>query len=65
MAKNDIYNEPKIVNFPNMTVRVFRPILTEDERAKRMKNIHDAAARLLLSVEASEIKKRGGSNVLQ
>ena len=63
MAKNDIYNEPQIVNFPNMTVRVFRPILTEDERSKRMKNIHDAAARLLLSVE--ENKKRGDADVLQ
>lgn len=54
MAKNDIYNEPQIVKFPNMTVRVFRPILTEEERTKRMKRIHDAAARLLLSVQAAQ-----------
>lgn len=55
MAKNDIYYEPQIVNFPNMTVRVFRPILTEEERTKRMKKIHDAAARLLLSVQATKM----------
>ena len=54
MAKNDIYSEPQIVNFPNMTVRVFRPILTEEEKAKRMKTIHDAAARLLLSVQTAK-----------
>lgn len=54
MAENDIYSEPQIVNFPNMTVRVFRPILTEAERSRRMKNIHDAAARLLLSVEENK-----------
>jgi hypothetical protein len=29
------------------TVRVFSPILTDDERAKRMKSIHNAAAVLL------------------
>lgn len=62
MARNDVYNEPQIISFPNMTVRVFRPILSESERAKRMKSIHDAAARLLLSVE--ENKKRGDTNVL-
>ena len=62
MAENDVYSEPQVVSFPNMTVRVFRPILTEAERSRRMKNIHDAAARLLLSVE--ENKKRGDTNVL-
>lgn len=54
MAKNDIYSEPQIVKFPGMTVRVFRPILTDEERAKRMKRIHDAAARLLLSVQTAK-----------
>ena len=54
MAKNDIYNEPQIVKFPGMTVRVFRPILTDEERAKRMQRIHDAAARLLLSVQTAK-----------
>ena len=57
MAENDIYSEPQIVTFPNMTVRVFRPILTEAERSRRMKIIHDAAVLLLLSVE--ENKKKG------
>lgn len=28
-------------------IRVFRPVLTEEERERRMKRIHDAAASLL------------------
>jgi len=53
MAKSkDVYGEPIIFEFPNARVRVFRPILTEEERARRMKAIHKAAADLLLSVEA-------------
>lgn len=34
-------------DFPNAHVRVFRPILTEEERARRMKIIYDAAKALL------------------
>lgn len=43
----DTYGEPIIFNFPNATVRVFRPILTPEERERRMKIIHNAAADLL------------------
>ena len=51
MKKADTYNEPIILEFPNATVRVFRPILTDEERKRRMKRIHDAAAELIKSVE--------------
>lgn len=37
-------------------IRVFRPVLTEDERARRMKRIHDAAERLLKDVERTKRK---------
>ena len=49
MAKpcTDVYEEPIIFNFPGAIVKVFRPILTEEERARRMKILHDAAADLL------------------
>lgn len=47
MKTADTYNEPIIFEYPNATVRVFRPILTQEERDRRMKNIHDAAAALL------------------
>lgn len=47
MKTQDTYGEPIIFNFPNATVRVFRPILTPEERERRMKIIHNAAADLL------------------
>ena len=40
-----------ILEFPNAKVRVFRPILSAEERERRMKIIHDAAADLLKSIE--------------
>jgi hypothetical protein len=43
----DTYEEPKIIAFSNMVVRIYRPILTPDEKEKRMKSIRNAAARLL------------------
>lgn len=52
----DTYGEPTIFEFPGMIAKVYRPILTEEERTRRMKKIHDAAARLL--VHADEVKKR-------
>jgi len=45
----DIYEEPIIFTYPNTTVRVFRPILTDEERARRMKIIEKAAVSLVLS----------------
>lgn len=52
MKVQDVYKEPIIFESPNAIVRVYRPILTDEERKRRMKIIHDAAADLLLSVEA-------------
>lgn len=60
MAVQDTYKEVVTHVFPNAIVRVHIPDITEEERAKRMKVIHDAAARLLLSLE--EQKQRQPSN---
>lgn len=54
MKVQDTYQEPFILEFPNTIVRVYRPVLTEEERARRMKRIHDAAASLLKSIEVRE-----------
>lgn len=43
----DTYGEPIILHFPNVVARVYRPILTPEERERRMKIIHNAAAELL------------------
>lgn len=50
MKVPDTYQEPIILDFPNARVRVFRPVLSEEERKRRMKIIHDTAADLLKSV---------------
>lgn len=49
MKVQDTYKEPIIMNFPGAIVRVYRPELSPEERARRMKLIHDAAADLLRS----------------
>lgn len=41
----------------NFHIVVRRPILTPEERDRRMKQIHDAAARLMLSVYEAEKRK--------
>lgn len=45
--KKDEYMEPVVIEKPGAIIRVYRPILTEEERARRMKRLHDAAANLL------------------
>ena len=48
----------KVNNF-HITVR--RPVLTPEETARRMKQIHDAAARLMVSVYEAEAHKEKGA----
>ena len=48
---NDTYNEAILIESPNAVIRVYRPVLTDDERSRRMKRIYDAAAKLLISQE--------------
>lgn len=55
---SDTYKEVRTFEYPNMTVRVYIPDLTPEERARRMKAIHDAAAQLLIS--EAERKMIGG-----
>ena len=41
-------------------ITVSRPVLTEEERARRMKRIEDAARELLIAVEKIEKEKKNG-----
>ncbi len=50
MKTQDTYKEPEIFRFPGMVVRVYRPELTQEERNKRMREIHNQAAKLLRKV---------------
>lgn len=47
----DVYGEPEIFYYPNAVVKVYHPILTEEERERRMERIKQAAIRLILSTE--------------
>jgi hypothetical protein len=41
------YSLEKTVELPNAVVRIYRPDLTEEEKNKRQKNIHNSAKNLL------------------
>ncbi len=47
----DVYGEPTIYERPGAIIRVYRPILDDAERARRMKQIHDSAAALLKDLQ--------------
>ena len=51
MKNEDTYKEVRVYDFPQATVRVFIPDLTDEEREKRMKAIREAAIALLLQVK--------------
>lgn len=47
MKEKDTYNEPKTFELPGAVVKVYSPILTEEERKRRMAQIAKSAAALL------------------
>ena len=55
--KNDIYGEPEIIKYKNITATVYSPILTDKERERRMEIIKQAAVRLVLSQEETKGKQ--------
>lgn len=42
----------------NAHVKIYRPILTDEERARRMQRVHDAAVNLVLANRRAEAKQR-------
>ncbi len=57
--QQDIYYDPIIIKGEGYIARVYKPILTEEERARRRKQIEKSAAELLLSVEKAKQKDLG------
>ena len=47
----DTYQEPILIESPGAIIRVYHPELTDQERSRRMKAIHNAAAELLKDIE--------------
>lgn len=57
MKSQDTYFLEKTIEEDNFIIRIYRPVLTEEERAKRMKRIHDAAEALLKSAIRREMEQ--------
>ena len=49
--KGDTYGEPTIIKVNNNVAIVYSPILTDEERERRMERIKKAAIDLVLSVD--------------
>lgn len=50
MQGQDTYSLERTIEFPNMKARIFRPVLTAEEKTKRMNAIHKASSNLLKEV---------------
>ena len=51
---NDTYKEPIVYEYPDAIIKVYRPILTDEEHERRMKKIREAAIKLLISAERNK-----------
>ena len=58
--KQDIYGEPEIIKHKNIVARVYSPILTDQEKERRMEQIKKAAVRLVLSKEVEDEQQKNG-----
>ena len=47
--KNDKYGEPFVITVNNNVAKFYSPILTDEERERRMERIKQASVRLVLS----------------
>ena len=47
--KKDVYGEPEIIRTNNIVAKIYSPILTDEERNKRIERIKQASVRLVLS----------------
>ena len=56
MAQAETYNETKIFEYPNMTIRVHIPFLTDEMRKQRSKQLMKATESLLKSYKKNENK---------
>lgn len=52
--KNDVYGEPEIIEEKNIIAKVYSPILTDEERERRMNLIKQASVSLVLSREGNK-----------
>ena len=55
--RNDVYGEPIVIEVNNNVAKFYSPILTPEEREKRMERIKQAAVRLVLSKDEKKGQK--------
>ena len=55
--KNDIYGEPEVIKSGNIIAKVYSPIITEQEKERRMAAMRKASVSMVLS------KNERGQNV--
>lgn len=55
--KKDVYGEPEIIKVNNVVAKVFSPIISDEERERRMERIKQASIRLVLSQEKGKDSK--------
>lgn len=60
--QNDIYGEPEIIKMGNIVARVYTPILTEEERDRRLDLVKKAAVSLVLSKKTPPAKSTGADS---
>ena len=53
-SSQDIYMEPKVYHHNNCTVRIYRPILSEEERERRMEEIKKTLIDFYIEVEKNK-----------
>lgn len=51
-CQRDMYGEPTVCKSPGWVIRIYRPILADEERDRRMEQIARAAAELLVLAES-------------
>lgn len=56
---SDVYGEPEIIKSGNIIAKVYSPILTDEERERRMEKIKQACVRLVLFAEGREGNGKG------
>ena len=49
--KNDIYGEPEIITTKNIIAKVYTPIITKEEKERRMELVKKASVSLVVSQE--------------
>ena len=53
----DVYGEPTIIHKGNNVIRVYSPILTPEERERRMNEIKKATAQMMANVIRAKKEK--------